>query len=141
MLICDILTKDVKVIGPDAFATDVAIAMAEKNCGSIPVAENNRLIGMITDRDLAIRCVATGLDPAATKARDIMSAGIVYYCYSDEPVEDVVRKMGEVKVRRLPVMNRENDMVGIVSLGDLAIACEDSAICGEALERIRLCGS
>ena len=137
MMISDILSKDVEVVNPETPATEIAMAMRDRNCGSIPVVEHNKLIGMVTDRDIAIRCVAVGVDPAVTTARDIMSPG-VKYCYDDQPVEEVARNMGDIKVRRLPVVNREKKLVGIVSLGDLSIACEDDAVCGEVLERIRL---
>jgi CBS domain-containing protein len=86
----------------------------------MPVGENDRLVGMITDRDITIRAVAQGKGPD-TPVRDVMSDAKVMYCYDDEELEDVARNMGDVRVRRLPVVNREKRLVGIVSLGDLAV--------------------
>ncbi|NCC22678.1 MAG: CBS domain-containing protein [Alphaproteobacteria bacterium] len=137
MKIKDILSRDVELANPDTTIADVARKMKERNCGSIPVSENDRLVGMITDRDIAIRCVAEGLDCASMTAEQIMTPGILY-CYDDEDAEEVARNMAETKVRRLPVVNRDKKLVGIVSLGDLAVGCEDESITGEVLERIRL---
>lgn len=137
MKIKDILSRDVELANPDTPIADVARKMKERNCGSIPVSENDRLVGMITDRDIAIRCVAEGLDCASMTAEQIMTPGILY-CYDDEDAEEVARNMAETKVRRLPVVNRDKKLVGIVSLGDLAVGCEDESITGEVLERIRL---
>ena len=137
MMVSDIISRDVEVVSPETTVTHIAMAMKDRNCGSIPVVEHDRLVGMVTDRDIVVRCIAAGVDPDITTARDIMSPGIKY-CYSDQPVEEVARNMGDIKVRRLPVVNREKKLVGIVSLGDLAIVCEDDSVCGEVLEHIRL---
>lgn len=137
MNVYDIFTKHPKIAGIDTSVADIAAMMRDKNCGSIPIISENKMIGMITDRDIAIRCVAGGLDPAVTKARQIMTPNILY-CYEDDSVEAVARNMAENQVRRLPVVNRDKMLTGIVSLGDLSLGCEDDSVCGEALERIRL---
>jgi CBS domain-containing protein len=93
--------------------------MAELDTGVLPVGEGDRLVGMITDRDIAVRAVAQGKGPDAT-VRDVMTPE-VRYCFEDESLDDVVRNMGENKVRRLPVMSRNKRLVGIVSLGDVAL--------------------
>jgi CBS domain-containing protein len=124
------MTCDVRIAGPDQTIRQAALAMAECDAGILPVGENDRLVGMITDRDIAVRGVAEGKGPDA-KVRDVMSAE-VRYCFEDEAVEDVLRNMAELQVRRLPVVNREKRLVGIISLGDLATNGETTAS-GQAL--------
>ena len=104
--------------------------MASLDAGALPVSENDRLVGMITDRDIAIRGVAEGKGPDA-RIREVMSTE-VKYCFDDEDAEDVLRNMGDLKVRRLPVVNRDKRLVGIISLGDLAMNGE-AAQAGKAL--------
>ncbi len=137
MKVSEIYSQDVELAVPDMTVLEIARKMEERNCGSIPVRDDDRLIGMVTDRDIVIRCVAKGLDPSTTTAQQIMTPGILY-CYDDEDAEDVANNMAEAKVRRLPVLNQDKRLVGIVSLGDLAIGCEDGEILAETLERIRL---
>ena len=93
--------------------------MAVIDAGSMPVGENDRLIGMITDRDIAVRAVGAGKGPE-TPVRDVMSTD-VKYCYEDEELDHVAKNMADIRVRRLPVVNREKRLVGIVALGDLAV--------------------
>jgi CBS domain-containing protein len=107
--------------------------METEDCGSLPVAENERLVGMLTDRDITIRAVARGLSPQDGKVRDVMSRE-VRYVYDDESVRDVATVMGDLHVRRLPVLDRDKRLVGIVSLGDLALSKPASA--GDALQSI-----
>jgi len=106
--------------------------MADIDAGVLPVGENDRLVGIITDRDIAIRGVAEGKGPDA-KVREIMSKE-VKYCFEDEDIDDVLENMGDLQVRRLPVLSREKRLVGIVSLGDLAGNEAEEA--GEALSSI-----
>lgn len=119
MRVSDAMTRDVRVATPGQSIRDVAKMMAEIDAGAMPVGENDRLIGMITDRDIAIRAVAQGKGPD-TPVRDVMSTEKVLYCYEDEDLEHVAKNMGDVQVRRLPVVSRDKRLVGIVSLGDLA---------------------
>ncbi len=123
------MTREVRVASPGQSIRDVAKIMAEIDAGSVPVGENDRLIRMITDRDIAIRAVAVGKGPD-TPVRDVMSSE-VKYCYEDEDLEHVAKNMGDIQVRRLPVVNRDKRLVGIVSLGDIA-QNEDSETTGEA---------
>ena len=118
MRVSDAMTRDVRVASPGQTIRDVAKIMDEIDAGSVPVGENDRLIGMITDRDIAVRAVAEGKGPD-TPVREVMSTEIKY-CYEDEDLEHVARNMADIKVRRLPVVSREKRLVGIVSLGDLA---------------------
>jgi CBS domain-containing protein len=93
--------------------------MSEEDAGVLPVGEDDRLIGMITDRDIALRVAAEGKDPAKVKVREAMTPE-VRYVFEDEPVQHVAESMAEQQVHRLPVMNREKRLVGIVSIGDIA---------------------
>jgi CBS domain-containing protein len=119
MRVSEAMTRDVRVATPGQTIRDVAKIMGELDCGVMPVGENDRLIGMITDRDIAVRAVAQGKGPD-TPVRDVMSTEKVMYCYDDDELDNVAKNMGDVQVRRLPVVNREKRLVGILSLGDLA---------------------
>jgi len=119
MRVSEAMTRDVRVATPGQPIRDVARTMAEIDAGAMPVGENDRLIGMITDRDIALRAVAQGKGPD-TPVREVMSTERVLYCYEDEDLDHVAKNMGEEQVRRLPVLNRDKRLVGIVSLGDLA---------------------
>lgn len=119
MRINECMSLDVHIASPYDTIQDVAAAMAHIDAGVIPVGENDRLIGMITDRDIAIRGIAMGLGPK-TPVGDIMSRD-VKYCYDDEDTSHVLTNMGHMQLRRLPVVDREKRLVGIVSLGDLAM--------------------
>jgi CBS domain-containing protein len=112
------MSRDVQVASPGQSIRDVAKMMDQIDAGAMPVGENDRLVGMITDRDIAIRAVALGKGPD-TPVREVMSKD-VKYCYEDEDLEHVAQNMGELQVRRLPVVNRDKRLVGIVSLGDIA---------------------
>jgi CBS domain-containing protein len=120
MLVSEAMTSDVALVRPEQSIQQAAALMAEIDIGVLPVGEDRRLIGMITDRDIAVRAVARGKGPD-TKVRDVMSPE-VKYCFEDEDIEDVAQNMGDIKVRRLPVLNREKNLVGIISLGDIALA-------------------
>jgi CBS domain-containing protein len=133
MKIRECMTSDVQIANPDQSIQDAARAMARLDAGVMPVGENDRLVGMITDRDIAVRGVAQGKGPN-TSIRDVMSLD-VKYCFEDDDVEDVLHKMGDIQLRRLPVLNREKRLVGIVSLGDLA-GNGAAADTGEALSGI-----
>ena len=117
MKVSDCMTSDVRIAAPDQTLREAAQAMARLDAGALPVGENDRLVGMITDRDIAIRGVAMGKGPEAS-IREVMSTD-VKYCFDDEDVEDVLHNMGDLQVRRLPVLNRDKRLIGIVSLGDL----------------------
>lgn len=137
MKIKDIMSKDVEIVSPDTLLHEVAKKMQKSDCGSVLVGEDDRLIGVITDRDLALRCVAESHYPAETKAEQVMTKEILY-CRDSDEMEDVALNMTENKVRRLPVLDKDKRLVGIVSLGDLAVHCTDEhhRICGKALGTI-----
>jgi CBS domain-containing protein len=131
MKVREAMTLDVRLVKPDQPIREAAKLMGELDIGALPVEENDRLVGMITDRDIAVRAVAAGRGPD-TAVREVMS-GEIKYCYEDQSVDEVTQNMGELRIRRLPVLNREKRLVGILSLGDLAIdeGARDEA--GEAL--------
>jgi CBS domain-containing protein len=118
MKVSKCMTRDVQLVNPTQSIRDAARMMAEIDAGALPVGQDDRLVGMITDRDIAVRAVAEGKSPD-TPIREIMSREVLY-CFDDQELKDIARNMGEMKVRRLPVLNRDKRLVGIVSLGDLA---------------------
>src|SRR5262245_10721313 len=131
MLIREAMTQDVHIANPDQSIREAAQAMAAIDAGALPVGQNDRLIGMITDRDIALRAVAQGKGPE-TPVRDIMSSDVCY-CFDDQELDEVAANMADVKVRRLPVVNRDKRLVGIVSLGDMALADDPNGAASVAL--------
>jgi len=115
----DVMTPTCEWIAPEKTANEAAQIMQAKDIGFLPVGENDRLVGMITDRDIVVRTLAQAKDPSATQVRDIMTPK-TYYCYDDQDVEEICNNLGDIQVRRLPVVNRDKRLVGVVSLGDLA---------------------
>jgi CBS domain-containing protein len=133
MEIREAMSRDVRTIAPTATIREAARLMADIDAGILPVAEGDRLVGMLTDRDIAIRAVAAGKGPE-TSVGEAMSHD-VKYCFDDQDVDDVSENMAELQVRRLPVVNREKRLVGIVSLADIATNGETECA-GSALEGI-----
>ncbi|GGD10637.1 CBS domain-containing protein [Aquisalinus flavus] len=115
----DIMTTDVTFATPGTSIAQAAQMMRDGDIGALPVGENDRLVGMITDRDIVIRCVAEGGDVNAADVRSAMT-DTIRYCRENQTVDEVCRNMGDIQMRRLPVVNDEDRLVGIVSLGDLA---------------------
>jgi CBS domain-containing protein len=135
MKISEVMTREVRMVGPDHTIADAAKLMAELDAGVLPVANSERLVGMVTDRDIVIRGVAAGLGPKA-KVSEVMTDD-VKYCYEDDTCENVAKNMGEIQVRRLPVLSREKRLVGIVSIGDLAVTMgPDGEAIGDTLAGI-----
>ncbi|HKO87629.1 MAG TPA: CBS domain-containing protein [Burkholderiales bacterium] len=122
MKVSEVMSRDVRLASPDQAICEVAQIMSDLDAGALPVGENDRLVGMITDRDIAIRAVAARKS-ADTPVREVMSAEVLY-CYDDEDLEDVADNMSIQKVRRLPVVNRDKRLVGIISIADIAMAEE-----------------
>jgi len=118
MKIRQIMSTQVHLISPDQTIREAARKMSEEDVGALPIAESDRLLGMITDRDIAIRAVAEGKGPT-TKVSDVMTSN-VKYCFEDEELEHVTQNMADIQMRRMPVMDRDKRLVGIVSLADLA---------------------
>src|SRR3954471_7980790 len=120
MKVHDAMSPEVQLCTPDDTLRNAAEAMAALDVGLLPVTDNERLIGMISDRDIAIRGIGLGRGPDC-RVGDVMSAE-VKYCYDDQDLDDVTTNMGDIQVRRLPVLNREKRLVGIIALGDIAQA-------------------
>jgi len=136
MQVKDIMTPDVKCADPETTLQEVAAKMRDLDVGAIPVCgHDDRLQGIVTDRDIIVRVVAEGLDCRAVRARDAMTPK-VSYCFEDEDIAEAARKMEQSQIRRLVVLNRDKRLVGIVSLGDLAVDTGDERLVGEALECI-----
>ena len=133
MKIQSILTKDPHVISPDAMICEAARLMKQHDIGMLPVCGGERLVGSITDRDLAIRAVAGGRDPLKTPISEIMTPS-VFWCYDDQEIEEAAHLMEEKQIRRLPIVNRQKRLVGIISLGDLALRSKDNLLAEEVLE-------
>jgi CBS domain-containing protein len=133
MKVSEVMTRDVQTVGPDESVQQAASFMLGSDAGSIPVTEGDRLIGMITDRDIAVRGIAKGYGPD-TPVRDLMTDDLVIVRLDDD-VEDAASKMGEAQVRRLPVIDQDERLCGIVSLGDLSRQA-DNDCASEALEGV-----
>ena len=117
------MSTDVRIASPGESIRDAAKSMKELDAGVLPVGENDRLVGMITDRDIAVRAVAEGRGPETT-VKDVMSREVLY-CFDDESLADVARQMRELQIRRMVVLNRDKRLCGIISLGDIARTEED----------------
>jgi len=131
----EIMTRNVQVIPPDATLQGAARMMRDLDVGGLPVCDGERLTGFLTDRDIAIRAVAEGQDPATCNVADVMTTRL-HWCYADEDVEKAAKLMKEHQIRRLMVLDRDKMLCGIVSLGDLAVEGEDDEFAGEVLESI-----
>jgi CBS domain-containing protein len=129
------MTRDVRVINPDAPIMEAARQMRDGDFGMMPVAENDRMIGAISDRDITINAVAEGLDPH-TAVRDVMTAKDIVWAYDDDPVERGVEIMSQHQIRRLPVVDRSKRLVGIVALGDIATGRDEREAAASALAEI-----
>jgi CBS domain-containing protein len=133
MKVRDAMSRDVCIASPGQTIRQAAAMMAEIDAGILPVGDNDRLVGMITDRDIAIRAVAEGKSPD-TPVAEVMSREVLY-CFDDQDLDDVASNMGDVQVRRLPVVNRDKRLVGIISLGDVA-RHEDAKTVGRTVEHV-----
>lgn len=133
MLVRDLMTRDVTTAHPEETVQWAAHAMSELDVGALPVGEHDLLVGMVTDRDIALRCIGQGKGPH-TRVREIMTTE-VKYCYADQDIDDVAANMGDIQLRRLPVVDRDKRLVGILSLGDIATS-DETGQAAEALSGI-----
>ena len=130
----EVMTRDVTTVTPDARLSDVARIMRDEDIGSVPVAQGTELLGMVTDRDIVVRALADGSAGDQRTAGDVMTSG-VQCCREDQNVGDVLKDMGDQQIRRLPVVDSEQRLVGIVSIGDLSREAKASQV-GKSLEGI-----
>ena len=135
MQVSKVMTKGAEVTRPDAKIQEAAERMKTLNVGALPVCDNDRLVGMVTDRDITVRSTSEGFDPWTVSVRDAMTPEIIY-CFEDDDVASAARLMKEKQIRRLPVLNRDKRLVGIVSLGDVAVKAGDDRMAGETLEEV-----
>jgi len=135
MQVREVMTPEVEVISPETTLAEAAQKMKTLDVGPLPVGERDRLVGMVTDRDITVRATAEGRDPKTTKVREVMTEQ-VFYCFEDESIEQAAEIMERAQIRRLMVLNRDKRLVGIVSLGDLAVETGEEELAGEVLERV-----
>jgi CBS domain-containing protein len=135
MQVSDVMTRGAECTRPDATLREAAGRMKALGVGSLPVCDNDRIVGIVTDRDVTIRAVADGADPNSTRVRQSMTPEVVF-CFEDQEVTDAARLMAEKQIRRLPVLNRNKRLVGIVSLGDVAVQTKDDQLSGHTLEAV-----
>jgi CBS domain-containing protein len=133
MRVSEAMTRTVCMASPDQTLEEIARLMCDADIGCLPVRDDDRLVGMITDRDIAVRAVGSGMGPK-TPVRDVMTAE-VKYCFEDEDLDDVAQNMGEQQLRRLPVLDRQKRLVGVLALGDVALV-DGNGSAGEALSQI-----
>jgi CBS domain-containing protein len=131
----DIMTRNVEVVNGNASLKEAATKMKKLDVGLIPVCDGDRLKGLLTDRDITIRATANGRDPSKTKVNEVMSTDIAY-CLEDQAVDEAVILMEARQIRRLPILNQDKQLVGIVSLADIAVHVGDRDLTGETLEEI-----
>jgi CBS domain-containing protein len=135
MKLRDVMTRDVEIVAPEATLAEAAQKMKRLDIGPLPVCNGDQLLGIVTDRDITIRATAQGRDPASTPVKDVMSDEVIY-CYDDQDVKEAAKLMQEHQIRRLIVLNRDKRLVGIVSLGDLAVEAKNDKLSGETLEQV-----
>ena len=135
MKVSEVTTRNAECTRPEATLQEAAERMKALDVGSLPVCDNDQLVGVLTDRDITVRCVAEGHDPRTDHVRDAMTPQ-VHYCFEDSDVTDAAELMREKQVRRLPVLDHDKRMVGIVTLGDLAVEDGNEELAGHALEGI-----
>ncbi|WP_431858490.1 CBS domain-containing protein [Azospirillum sp.] len=133
MKIREIMTKQVETVSPDTPLKEAARMMRDADIGFLPVGENDRLVGTLTDRDIAVRAVADGKDPNSARVRDAMSPGTAFV-FEDQDSSEAATIMSEKQIRRLPVMNRDKRLVGVVAVGDLATRTTDDDVVGQTVE-------
>jgi CBS domain-containing protein len=138
MQVKSVMTRGAECIGPASSLQEAARKMKDLDVGVLPVCgDNDRLAGMITDRDITVRAVAAARDPRTTTVKDVMSLEVVY-CFEDDDVQEAARLMKEHQIRRLVVLNGDKRLVGVVSLGDLAVETGDEHLAGSTLEKVSL---
>jgi CBS domain-containing protein len=129
------IMRNVECIDPDTFISKAAAKMRELDIGFLPICENDKLVGTITDRDIAIRCVPPLIDPRLIGVREIMTPA-AFYCFEADDIEKVAQAMQEKAVRRMLIVDVEEKLVGVITVGDLARAAGESNLAGETLGRI-----
>ena len=135
MQIRDIMTREVEVVPGDAPVREAAAKMKQLDVGAIPVCDGQKLTGVLTERDIAVRLAAEGRNPLETRVSEIMTRDL-YYCFEDQDVEEAATVMEAGQIRRLPILDHDRQLVGIVSLGDISVRSDEKTAAAEALEGI-----
>jgi len=135
MKVGDIMTRKVSVVSPDDTVERAASLMARVNAGVLPVLSGTRMVGLVTDRDLVVRAVAAGRPVATCRVDDVMTED-VHYCLAEDAAVDVAKRMGELGVRRMPVLDRSNSLVGVISLDDIAAHVQWEHAVADALRKL-----
>jgi len=137
MKLKNVMSTDLEMVELKSTVQEAAQKMDDINVGLMPVVEDQRLVGMLTDRDIAIRAVAAGKDPKTTKVSEVMTKDVIS-CFEDQELEDAVNLMGEKQIRRMMILDRANKIVGVVSLGDIATLLKDKEVSGTILKQISM---
>jgi CBS domain-containing protein len=135
MRIAEIMTRDPEVVPSDVFLKDAALRMQQLDVGTLPIRDGDRLVEMLTDRDITVRATAQGRDPTKTQVRDVMTPEVIY-CFEDQEVSEAAKLMQEKQIRRLPILNQEKRLVGIVSLGDVAVHSGAEKVVSETIKEV-----
>lgn len=135
MQLYEIMTANPEIIQPDSGLREAARLMRDLDVGAIPVCDGDRLRGMVTDRDIVVRAIAEGRDPKATPVEEVMTSGIIY-CFEDQNEEEAAAVMEQHQLRRLPILNRDKRLTGIVSIGDLSVKARRDRLSGDTLEGV-----
>jgi CBS domain-containing protein len=135
MKLKEIMSRDVEVVHPNSMLQEAAGKMKSLDVGSLPVCDNRKLVGILTDRDITVRAVAAGRDPRQTMVSDAMTPELVF-CFEDQDVKEAAKTMERYQIRRLPILDRSQQLVGIVSLGDLAVETDNERMSGKVLEEV-----
>ena len=135
MQVSECMSRDVTLANPQITVEEAAIAMKAGDFGAIPIGENGQLLGMITDRDIVVRSIAEGQDPKSTTVQEVMSKNVAS-CYEDQDVNEVVELMGQKQIRRMPVLDRKEKLVGILAIGDVVQEDSQATASGQALSQI-----
>ena len=139
MQVKDVMTKGAEVVRPDATLQEAANKMKSLDIGPLPVCDGDKIIGMLTDRDITVRATAEGLDPKQTRVREVMSKELIT-CLEDQDVKEAAELMQSKQIRRVPILNKDKRLVGMLSLGDLAHRTQDSKLAGKTLEEVSTTG-
>ena len=135
MQVKDVMTRGAEVVRPDATLLEAANKMKSLDIGPLPVCDGDKVIGMLTDRDITVRATAEGLDPKQTRVREVMSKELIT-CLEDQDVKEAAELMQSKQIRRVPILNKDKRLVGMLSLGDLAQRTQDSKLAGKTLEEV-----
>jgi CBS domain-containing protein len=135
MQVKDIMTRDVEIARRDTLLTDVAERMRDHDIGMLPVCDGDQLLGVVTDRDITVRATANKLHPELVRCQDVMTPNVVF-CFEDQEVADAGTIMQDHKIRRLPVVNRQRRLVGIISIGDIALGTGDTKLVGVSVQEV-----